>query len=61
MHAEPVVEDVPLARAVSADDADHSGEETDEITTSSTGVADEDEGEGIVRKRRGIRLKQDLN
>jgi hypothetical protein len=48
------------AEAVFADDVDHSGEEADEIAMTSSEMADE-EGEGVVRKRRGIRLKQDLN
>jgi multidrug efflux pump subunit AcrB len=61
---EPVAETMAsgssAAQAMSTEDADHSGEEADELAMSSPETADE-EGEGIVRKRRGIRLKQDLN
>jgi hypothetical protein len=46
--------------AASASDANHSGEEADEHGISSPELSDED-GQGVVRKRRGIRLKQDLN
>ena len=50
----------PPAHATGVPEANHSGEEADEHAISSTEMADE-ESEGIVRKRRGIRLKQDLN
>jgi hypothetical protein len=58
--AEAMAASAPVVHAASANDANHSGEEADEHVTSSPEMADE-EGEGIVRKRRGIRLKQDLN
>lgn len=44
--------------AVDADDADHSGEESDELSMPSV---EGDEGHGIVHKRRGIRLKQNFD
>ena len=50
----------PSVQAASVNDANHSGEEADEHDTSSPEMTNE-EGEGIVRKRRGIRLKQDLS
>jgi hypothetical protein len=50
----------PFAQGASVHDANHSGEEADEHDISSPEMSNE-EGEGIVRKRRGIRLKQDLN
>jgi hypothetical protein len=52
--------DSPAARTAIENEANHSGEEADEHVKSSPEMADED-GEGVVRKRRGIRLKQDLN
>jgi multidrug efflux pump subunit AcrB len=52
--------DSHAARTVIENEVNHSGEEADEHAISSPEMADE-EGEGIVRKRRGIRLKQDLN
>jgi hypothetical protein len=52
--------DSPAARTAIENEANHSGEGADEHAISSPEMADE-EGEGIVRKRRGIRLKQDLN
>jgi hypothetical protein len=58
--AESRTADSPPAQVVGASKANHSGEEADEHAISSKEMADE-EGEGIVRKRRGIRLKQDLN
>jgi hypothetical protein len=54
-------EEASVVQSAVADDADHSGEGHDESATSATGGEDEGESEGIVRKRRGIRLKQDLN
>jgi hypothetical protein len=52
--------DSPAARTAIENEANHSGEGADEHAISSPEMADED-GEGVVRKRRGIRLKQDLN
>jgi hypothetical protein len=52
--------DTATAQAAIASDANHSGEEADEHGISSPELSDE-ESTGIVRKRRGIRLKQDLN
>jgi hypothetical protein len=50
----------PGAHAVSVNDANPSGEKADESAITSRELEDE-EGEGTVRKRLGIRLKQDLN
>jgi len=58
--AETVAGSGSAAEAVFADDVDHSGEEADENPMTSSEIADDTEGEGTVRKRRGIRLKQDL-
>jgi multidrug efflux pump subunit AcrB len=57
--SEPMADDVSVVHSLGADDVDHSGEDFDEPVTSSTEAADQ--SGGIVRKRRGIRLKQDLN
>ena len=58
--AEAMASGGPSAPVASANDANHSGEEADEHGISTPELADE-ESAGIVRKRRGIRLKQDLN
>jgi hypothetical protein len=50
----------PAAHPVSVNEANPSGEKADESAISARELEDE-EGEGTVRKRRGIRLKQDLN
>jgi hypothetical protein len=58
--AETMTSGGPSSPAASANDVNHSGEEADEHGISTPELSDE-EGTGIVRKRRGIRLKQDLN
>jgi hypothetical protein len=52
--------DSRAARTATENEANHPGEGADDHAISTPEMADE-EGEGIVRKRRGIRLKQDLN
>jgi len=44
--------------AMDVADADHSGEESDELSPSSP---EDGEGHGVVRNRRGIRLKQNFD
>jgi len=58
--AETMPEPPKVAQTAVTTDANHSEEDADEDSVSSADMANED-GEGIVRKRRGIRLKQDLN
>jgi hypothetical protein len=51
---------VPATPPPAAAVVNHPGEDADEGSVSSADLANED-GEGVVRKRRGIRLRQDLN
>ena len=57
--AKPLVAKPAATKAVVDDGVDHSGEASDEISETSAGATGDDET--VTRKRRGIRLKQDLS